>query len=398
MAAVDLVLDCTDNFATREAVNVACVRAGKPLVSGAAIRLEGQLSVFDTRRDESPCYHCLYGHGSEAELTCSEAGVIGPLVGLVGSLQALEALCCWPVSANRWWAACCWWTPSARASANCGCVAILPVPSAGNAMAVESAAVGVFDSGVGGLSVLREIRARLPSESLLYVADNAHVPYGEKSAEYIRERCERIGDFLLEQGAKALVLACNTATAAAAAELRERYPQVPLVAMEPAVKPAAAATRNGRVGVLATTGTLKSARFAALLDRFASDVQVFTQPCPGLVERIEAGDLYGPQTRALLERLLAPILEQGCDTLILGCTHYPFVKPLLAELIPAEMAVIDTGAAVARQLERVLSARALLASGQAATPRFWTSALPEEMERILPILWGSPESVGKLVV
>lgn len=148
-------------------------------------------------------------------------------------------------------------------------------------MAVESAAVGVFDSGVGGLSVLREIRARLPSESLLYVADNAHVPYGEKSAEYIRERCERIGDFLLEQGAKALVLACNTATAAAAAELRERYPQVPLVAMEPAVKPAAAATRNGRVGVLATTGTLKSARFAALLDRFASDVQVFTQPCPG---------------------------------------------------------------------------------------------------------------------
>ncbi|HHX3901988.1 TPA: glutamate racemase [Pseudomonas aeruginosa] len=265
-------------------------------------------------------------------------------------------------------------------------------------MAVESAAVGVFDSGVGGLSVLREIRARLPSESLLYVADNAHVPYGEKSAEYIRERCERIGDFLLEQGAKALVLACNTATAAAAAELRERYSQVPLVAMEPAVKPAAAATRNGRVGVLATTGTLKSARFAALLDRFASDVQVFTQPCPGLVERIEAGDLYGPQTRALLERLLAPILEQGCDTLILGCTHYPFVKPLLAELIPAEMAVIDTGAAVARQLERVLSARALLASGQAATPRFWTSALPQEMERILPILWGSPESVGKLVV
>lgn len=162
---------------------------------------------------------------------------------------------------------------------------------------------------------------------MLYVADNAHVPYGEKSAEYIRERCERIGDFLLEQGAKALVLACNTATAAAAAELRERYPQVPLVAMEPAVKPAAAATRNGRVGVLATTGTLKSARFAALLDRFASDVQVFTQPCPGLVERIEAGDLYGPQTRALLERLLAPILEQGCDTLILGCTRIPSSNP-----------------------------------------------------------------------
>ena len=145
----------------------------------------------------------------------------------------------------------------------------------------NSAPIGVFDSGVGGLSVLREIHAQLPNEALLYVADSGHVPYGEKSAEFIRERSQKIAEFLLAQGAKALVLACNTATVAAVADLRERYPQLPIVGMEPAVKPAASATRSGVVGVLATTGTLKSARFAALLDRFASDVRVVTSPAQG---------------------------------------------------------------------------------------------------------------------
>ena len=207
----------------------------------------------------------------------------------------------------------------------------------------SEAPVGVFDSGVGGLSVLREIRARLPGESLLYVADSGHVPYGEKSPEYIRERCRQIADFFLEQGAKALVLACNTATAAAVAELRERHPGLPIVGMEPAVKPAAAATRSGTVGVLATTGTLKSARFAALLDRFAGDVRVITQPCPGLVECVEQGALDAPATRALLDAFVQPLLAAGCDTLILGCTHYPFLKPLLRQLVPAQVELIDTG-------------------------------------------------------
>src|SRR5690606_28382792 len=161
--------------------------------------------------------------------------------------------------------------------------------------------------------VLREIRARLPHESLLYVADSGHVPYGEKSAEFIRERSQHIAEFLLGQGAKAPVLACNTATAAAVAELRARYPELPIVSMEPAVKQAAAATRSGVVGVLATTGTLRSARFAALLDRFASDVRVITQPCPGLVEQIEAGELDGPRTRELLHGWVEPLLAEGCD-------------------------------------------------------------------------------------
>ncbi|MBD9485160.1 glutamate racemase [Pseudomonas sp. PDM14] len=252
----------------------------------------------------------------------------------------------------------------------------------------NAAPIGVFDSGVGGLSVLHEIRARLPDESLLYVADSGHVPYGEKSPEFIRERSQRITEFLLGQGAKALVLACNTATAAAVADLRERYPDLPIVGMEPAVKPAAAATRSGVVGVLATTGTLKSAKFAALLDRFASDVRVVTQPCPGLVEQIEAGELDTPRTRELLQGWVAPLLAEGCDTLILGCTHYPFIKPLLRELVPEQVRLVDTGPAVARQLQNLLDQRELRAeSGSAVATRLWSSGDVQQLQRVLPVLW-----------
>lgn len=265
-------------------------------------------------------------------------------------------------------------------------------------MADRSAPVGVMDSGVGGLSVLAEIQRLLPNESLLYVADSGHVPYGEKSPEYIRQRLRHIAEFFQQQGAKAMVLACNTATVAAVADLRERYPQWPLVGMEPAVKPAAAATRSGVVGVLATTGTLQSAKFAALLDRFASDVRVITQPCPGLVERIEAGDLASAHLRQLLAGYVQPLLGAGCDTLILGCTHYPFLRPLLAEMVPADVAIIDTGAAVARQLQRLLAERGLLAQGPARESGFWTSADPENLRIILPLLWKKSDSVQSFVV
>ncbi|HEX5841818.1 MAG TPA: glutamate racemase [Pseudomonas sp.] len=260
----------------------------------------------------------------------------------------------------------------------------------------SNAPIGVFDSGVGGLSVLGEIRALLPNESLLYVADSGHVPYGEKSPEFIRERCRLLAEFLLSQGAKALVLACNTATVAGVAELRELYPQLPIIGMEPAVKPAAAATRTGVVGVLATTGTLKSAKFAALLDRFASDVRVITQPCPGLVECIEAGELDSAAIRELLQGFVAPLLVEGCDTLILGCTHYPFIKPLLRTLVPESVSLIDTGAAVARQLQRLLRERELLATGPAQATRFWSSATPAAMQRVLPLLWGETALVNQL--
>ncbi|MBK5376692.1 glutamate racemase [Pseudomonas sp. TH43] len=258
---------------------------------------------------------------------------------------------------------------------------------------MREAPIGVFDSGVGGLSVLAEIQRLLPNESLLYVADCGHVPYGEKTPQFIRQRCSVMAGFFREQGAKALVLACNTATVAGVADLRCDFPDWPIVGMEPAVKPAAAATRSGVVGVLATTGTLQSAKFAALLDRFATDVRVITQPCPGLVELIESGDLHSPQLRALLQSYVDPLLANGCDTIILGCTHYPFLKPMLKSMIPEDISLIDTGAAVARQLQRLLAERNLLAEGPSQAAKFWTSADPGHFRNVLPVLWHSSGSV-----
>lgn len=262
---------------------------------------------------------------------------------------------------------------------------------------MNEAPVGVFDSGVGGLSVLREIRQLLPAESLLYVADSGFVPYGEKPPELICERSRAIAEFLLAQGAKALVLACNTATAAAVADLRAHF-QVPIIGMEPAVKPATLATRSGVVGVLATTGTLRSARFAALLDRFAGSVKVVTQPCPGLVECVERGELSGPQVNALLARYTQPLLEAGCDTLILGCTHYPFLRPALRQLLPSHVHLVDTGAAVARQLRARLAELDALAQGPARPTRLWSSGDAAALERVLPLLWEGNAAAESLSV
>ena len=277
--------------------------------------------------------------------------------------------------------------PWAHAFVNCESSGTRVAAFVGQSM--REAPIGVFDSGVGGLSVLAEIQRLLPNETLLYVADCGNIPYGEKTPEFIQQRCRVMADFFQQQGAKALVLACNTATVAGVADLRRDYPDWPIVGMEPAVKPAAAATRSGVVGVLATTGTLQSAKFAALLDRFATDVRVITQPCPGLVELIENGDLHSPALRELLASYVGPLLAAGCDTIILGCTHYPFLKPLLKQMIPEDISLIDTGAAVARQLQRLLAERELLAEGPARAAQFWTSADPEHFRNILPILWNT---------
>ena len=265
----------------------------------------------------------------------------------------------------------------------------LVAASAGPSM-VKGAPIGVFDSGIGGLTVLEEIQQLLPHESLLYVADCGHIPYGEKTPAFILERSRSVAEFFRERGAKAFVIACNTATVAAVADLRRDYPDWPLVGMEPAVKPAAAATRSGVVGVLATTGTLQSAKFAALLDRFATDVRVVTQPCPGLVELIETGDLDSPVLHKLLQGYVEPLVGAGCDTIILGCTHYPFLKPLLAQMLPPTIILIDTGAAVARQLKRLLGERDLLAAGDPEPAQFWTSGDLFHLRNILPTLWKQP--------
>jgi len=259
------------------------------------------------------------------------------------------------------------------------------------------APIGVFDSGVGGLSVLHEIQQLLPEESLLYVADSGYVPYGEKPPEQIRERSRKIAQFLIDQGAKALVLACNTATVAAINDLRSEF-DMPIIGMEPAVKPAALATRNGVVGVLATTGTLHSAKFAALLDRFARSVKVVTQPCPGLVECVERGELAGPAVEDLLQRYTAPLLAAGCDTLILGCTHYPFFRSTLQAMLPPQIQLVDTGAAVARQVQFRLTENHMLHSGPPSATQFWTSGDPQQMHRVLPQLLGMHGKVNMLPV
>lgn len=257
-------------------------------------------------------------------------------------------------------------------------------------------AIGVFDSGVGGLSVLRHIRQLLPNERLIYVADSAHVPYGDKSREYIEARSLAISRFLQQQGADAIVIACNTASAAAAASLRSQL-NIPIIAMEPAVKPAVAATRSGIVGVLATTGTLASARFAALLAQYAGSVEIITQGCPGLVEQVERGDLGGADTRRLIQRYTAPLLTAGADTLILGCTHYPFLIPLIREVVGSEIALIETGAAVARQLQRrLLEELPVRLAGSQAGVQFWSSGEVEQARRIIPALWNGDIEIQRL--
>jgi glutamate racemase len=230
--------------------------------------------------------------------------------------------------------------------------------------------IALFDSGLGGLSLLREVRELRPQHDLLYLADTAYCPYGPRPPDEVRARALAIGRWLVEQGASLLVVACNTASSAALELLRAELP-IAVVGMEPGLKPAAAATRKGRVGVLATSSTLAGDRFAALVERHAEGIEVITQPCPGLVELVEAGDLDGPPARTLVGSYVAPLLEYGVDTLVLGCTHYPFLRPTIAAMAGSHVAIIDTGPAVARQVARVAAQRGLPA-GQGHA-RFWTT-------------------------
>lgn len=223
----------------------------------------------------------------------------------------------------------------------------------------SSAPIGVFDSGLGGLSVLQAVRALLPHESLLYVADTRFAPYGEQPDAFLTERSLAIGRWLREHGAKALVVACNTATAHGVAALRADDAW-PVVGVEPGIKPASVASRSGTIGVLATAATLRSERFKALLASHTAGGQRFLcQPGNGLVERIEAGEVDSPEVMALLERFVAPMVAQNADTLVLGCTHYPFLIPALRERFGADLTLVDTGAAIARQLQRRLEAAEL---------------------------------------
>jgi len=256
-------------------------------------------------------------------------------------------------------------------------------------MKKNTAPIGIYDSGVGGLSVLRSMRERLPAEDIIYFADQGHVPYGPRPLEEVRQFSVAISQYLLDQGVKMIVVACNAASAAALYFLRQRFTHIPFVGMEPAIKPAVERTRTGVVGVLATPATFQGELYASVVDRFASGVTILQHTCPGLVGQIELGNFTSGETRSILENAILPMLEKNIDTIVLGCTHYPFVIPLIQEIAGPGVRVIDPAPAVARQVERVLQVdEALSGEDRTGDISIHTTGDPVALEQLLPHLLG----------
>ena len=251
---------------------------------------------------------------------------------------------------------------------------------------VVMASIGIFDSGAGGLSVYRELVKVLPRERYLYFSDNAHCPYGEKTAQYIQERGRTITEVLLGLGADIIVVACNTATAAAIATLRAEYPAVPFIGMEPAVKPAALGTRSGVIGVLATAGTLKGSKYLNTRGLYQDNVKIVEHVGQGFVELVENGILDGPEAEATVRASLQPLLDAGADTIVLGCTHYPFLQPLIERLAGPEVKVIDPAPAVARQTVRILQERGIPTGEGPFSVDLYFSGEPDSLERIFKLV------------
>lgn len=260
----------------------------------------------------------------------------------------------------------------------------------------DSRPIGVFDSGVGGLSVWRELVHQLPHESSIYFADSAHVPYGPRGEEEIRRYCDAITRFLIAQGCKAIIVACNTASAAALKYLRETFPDVPTIGMEPAVKPAAETTRTRVVGILATPATFQGRLFAATAGRhaYAQGITLISQVCNGLAEQIESGHLDSPETEQMLRGFIRPMLGAGADTIVLACSHYPFALDTIRRIAGPEVNVIDPAPAVVRHVARVLGERSLLNYEQMpGQHRFYTSGQREALQAALHRLVGHDGNV-----
>lgn len=263
---------------------------------------------------------------------------------------------------------------------------------------LQGAPIGVFDSGVGGLSVLKKMREGLPYEDFIYLADQEHVPYGERPLLEVRRYTEEITRFFLELTSKLIVVACNTASAAALHHLRRKFPQVPFVGMEPAVKPAAENTVSGIVGVLATPATFQGELYESVVERFAQDVTVLQDTCSGLVAEIELGRIHGERARAILVEALRPMIDQGIDSVVLGCTHYPFVMPLIQEIVGPDIQVIDPAPAIARQVGRVLEARNLKNLGeQPGSTRMFTSGDLQRFTESVSTLYGDIEVIEGVI-
>ena len=248
------------------------------------------------------------------------------------------------------------------------------------------ASIGIFDSGSGGLSVYRELKKLLPQERYLYFSDNAHCPYGEKTAEYIQDRARTITDFLLDKGADIIVVACNTATAAAIATLRAEYPDVPFIGMEPAVKPAALGTKSGVIGVLATAGTLKGSKYLHTRGRFEDNVRIIEHVGEGFVELVETGQLDGKQAEETVRTSLQPLLDKGADIIVLGCTHYPFLQPVIERLAGPSVQVIDPAPAVARQTLHILQEKGIPTGEGSFSIDLYHSGDPESLQRIYQLV------------
>lgn len=243
--------------------------------------------------------------------------------------------------------------------------------------------IGIFDSGLGGLTIWKEIQNLLPNEDYYYLADSRHAPYGDKSPEEILRLSIKNTELLLEKNCKLIVVACNTATTNAIDYLRQHYP-VPFVGIEPAIKPAALHTKTGKVGVLATKGTLSSALFHHTARNHAAGITIIDQIGTGLVPLIEAGEATSEASRKLLVKYLNPMLDEGVDQIVLGCTHYPFLMPLLKELLPEQINVLDCGMAVARQTQRILTEHGLLSgSSEPGKAHFYTNSSLEILKRML---------------
>jgi len=257
--------------------------------------------------------------------------------------------------------------------------------------------IGIFDSGVGGLTVYRALHERLPNEHFVYLGDTARVPYGTKSLATVERYAVENARFLEAHGIKLLVVACNTASAAALKYLRATFPGISFVGMEPAIKPAAETTKTGRVGVLATPATFQGALYASVVERFGAEVELFQHTCPGLVGQIEKGDLDSSATRTILENALNPMLDKNIDTVVLGCTHYPFVIPLIEQIVGENVRVIDPAPSVARQVRRLLEADGMKnQSGKDGRVRYITSGDGASMKSMLTLLLetdGEVESV-----
>jgi glutamate racemase len=257
---------------------------------------------------------------------------------------------------------------------------------------VSDAPIGIFDSGIGGLSVAREIRSTLPAEHLLYIADSRYLPYGDRPEAWVRERSVALGRWMQTRGAKLLVVACNTASGAALEALREVL-TIPVIGMEPALKPAVAASRSRRVGVLATTRTIGSARFQRLVDGYADGVVVVRRPCPGLAELVEEGPEAPGDVEAAIAGYVAPLVEERVDTVVLGCTHYVFVRDEIQRALGPGVRLIDSGAAIARRTAQLLGEGGARAPEGAGSFRFLTSAEPAAVRGAVERLWAEPVAI-----